>query len=39
MGLKPELPLQVRKDLGVMAMEEYFTFPKVPELEPHHLMV
>ena len=31
------LPLQVRVDLGAMAMKGYSSFPKAPELlEPHH---
>ena len=33
------LPLQVRVNLGVMAIKEYFIFPKAPGLEPHHLMI
>ena len=34
------LPLQVRVDLGTMAMKEYFAFPKAPALlEPHHQIV
>ena len=33
------LPLQVRVDLGVMAIKGYFAFPKAPAfLEPHHQM-
>ena len=31
------LPLQVRADLGAMAMKGYATFPKAPTLlKPHH---
>ena len=31
------LPLRARVDLGAMAMEGYFAFPKAPTLlEPHH---
>ena len=34
------LPLQVRVDLGTMAMKEYFAFPKAPALlEPCHQIV
>ena len=33
----PILPIWVRVDL--MAMKGDFIFPKVPVLEPHHLMV
>ena len=33
------LPLQVRVDLGVMGMKEYFSFSKAPGLEHHHQMV
>ena len=36
MGPKQVLLLQVRVDLGVMAMKEYSTFPKAAELERHH---
>ena len=32
------LPLWVKVDLGVMAMKEYSTFPKIPGLESHHQM-
>ena len=33
------LPLQVRVDLGTIAMKEYSPFPKAPSLESCHLMV
>ena len=33
------LPLRVREYLEVMAMKEYFIFPKAPGLEPHHQRV
>ena len=36
MGPKQVLPLWVKVDLGVMAMKGYSSFPKGPELEPHH---
>ena len=38
MGPKQVLQLQVRVDLGVMAMKGYSTFPRSPKLEPHHQM-
>ena len=37
MTLKVEL-LQVRVELGVMAMIRYSTLPRSPELEPHSLI-
>ena len=30
--------LQVRENLGLMAMKGYFTLLRVPELETHHQM-
>ena len=33
------LPLQVRVNQGVMALKEYFAFPKTPELETHNRIV
>ena len=33
------LALLVELNLGVVAMKEYSTFPKVPGLEPHHQIV
>ena len=34
------LPLQVRVDLEMIAMKEYFSFPKAPDLlQPHHQIV
>ena len=36
--MKQALPLQVRMDLEVMTIKEYFTFPKAPGLEAHHQM-
>ena len=38
MGSKQVLPLKVRVDLGVMAVNGYSTFPYVPEREPHYQM-
>ena len=38
MGPQLVLPHRVRVDLGVMSMKGYSTFPKAPELEPHHQM-
>ena len=35
---KAVLPLQIFVDLGVMAMKEYSSFPKVTGLEPLHQM-
>ena len=32
------MTLQVKVDLGVMAIEEYSTLPRRPELEFHHPM-
>ena len=32
------LTLQDKVDLGVMATKEYSTFPRAPELKPHHQM-
>ena len=32
------LPLQVRVDLGVMAMKRYSALPRSQELDPHHQM-
>ena len=29
---------EVRVGLEVMTMKEYSTFPRIPELEPHHQM-
>ena len=34
-GLYQMLPLEVKGDLGVMAMKGYTTFPEAPRLEPH----
>ena len=40
MGPNQVLPLGLRVDLGVMAMEGYSAFPKAPALmEPHHQVV
>ena len=40
MGPYQELPLQVRVDLGVIAMKRYSIFPKASGLEPqHHIIV
>ena len=36
MGPQQVLPLQVRVDLGVMAMKGYSALPGAPELEPHY---
>ena len=36
MGPYKLLTLRVRVDLGVIAMEEYSTFPKGVGLEPHY---
>ena len=33
------LPLQVRVDLGVMAMKVFSTFPKASKLDPHRQIV
>ena len=38
MGPKQELLLQIRVDLGVMAMKQYSSLPKSQELQPHHQM-
>ena len=35
---EPVLTVWVRVDLGVMTMKGYSTFPRSPELEPHHKM-
>ena len=32
-------PADWAMDFGVIKMKKYSTFPKVPGLEPHHLMV
>ena len=37
MGPKQLLPLQVRVNLGVMALKEYMALPLL-EVEPHHQM-
>ena len=39
MELKQVLSFPVGVELGVIAMKDYFTFLKAPELEPHHQMV
>ena len=36
MGPKQGMPMWVRVDLGIIAMKEYSTFCKAPELEPCH---
>ena len=38
MGPYQVLPLWVRKNQRVMAIKEYFTFPKAAGLEPHYQM-
>ena len=38
MGLQQVQKIRFRVDLRVMAMKSYLTFPKDPELEPHHEM-
>ena len=35
MGPYQVLPVRVGEDLGVMPIEGYSTFPRVPEIEPH----
>ena len=36
MGSQQVQPLQVRMDLGIMAIKEHSTFPRAPELQSHH---
>ena len=36
MGLKQVLTPQIRVNLGVIAIKGYSTFPRAPEIEPHH---
>ena len=38
MGSSQILPIQVKVNLGVVAIKGYTTIPKAPELKPHHLM-
>ena len=38
MGLEQILPIRVRGDLRIMAMNGYPTFPKASKIEPHHQM-
>ena len=38
MELKQVLPLQIRVDLGIMAVNGYSTLSRSPELESHHQM-
>ena len=38
MGPEQLLPVQASVVLGVMAMKEYFTNPKILEMKPHHQM-
>ena len=38
-GANQVLPLWVREDLRAMELKGNFTFPKTPELEPHHQIV
>ena len=39
MGPNTVLILWVSINLGVMAIKGYSTFPKAPELKPHHQIV
>ena len=39
MGPHQRLPLQIRVVLEVMAIKEYYTFPKAPGLEPYRYIV
>ena len=38
MGPYQVLPLRIKADMGVMELKGNYTFPKSPELEPHHQM-